>query len=66
MRPSTTSKGDARQWPSYVSAADSTVEVLQIQGFKSYRDETVVDPFSSVGTLDYVCASAEPLKLTLG
>jgi hypothetical protein len=27
---------------------DASVTLAQIQGFKSYRDETVVDPFSCV------------------
>ena len=66
QRAGAASKRHARQWSSYVLAADSTVEVLQIQGFKSYRDETVVDPFSSVGTFGPLYAGAEPRTLTLG
>jgi hypothetical protein len=66
QRAGAASKRHARQWSPSVSAADTTIEVLQIQGFKSYRDETVVDPFSSVGTHGHKCTVAEPLKLTLG
>ncbi|KAG0656747.1 Structural maintenance of chromosomes protein 3 [Rhodotorula mucilaginosa] len=47
QRAGAASKRHARQWSPSVSAADTTIEVLQIQGFKSYRDETVVDPFSA-------------------